>query len=67
MGEWSALSKHATPYDEKKLTASSRLAANVKDRFAENLIRGSRCQKILNQAVEAGVSGLAGKKEEVDL
>ena len=49
------------------MTASSRLAANVKDRFAENLISGPRCQKIFNQAVEAGVSGLARKKGEVDL
>lgn len=56
------ISKHTRPYDEQKLTASNRLAANIEDLFAENVISGSRCQNILNQVVDAGVPNLAGKK-----
>jgi len=59
------LSKHSRPYDEEKLTESTRLAANIEDLFAENLISGSRCQGLLNQCADAGVPGLAGKRRKL--
>ena len=61
-GSLAMLSKHSLPYDAQRLTAEHRLRADIEDLASANLISANRCQRLLQQAAEAGLSELRSRK-----
>ena len=59
------LSKRPRPYDEM-VPSPKRLAANVRDLFAENVISCRRTQMLINDMASAGVTDLPGRVADIN-
>ena len=52
------LSKTKRPYDPAELPAATRFRRNCQDLYADNQLSASRLQELMDDAHDAGVSGL---------
>jgi hypothetical protein len=59
-------SKHAKPYDPRRLTAPERVARDVEELFAANLASASFCQSHVNNMAAAGVPQLGKRVRSLD-